>query len=87
MVTGDNITTAKAIARECGILTDGEAIEGPTFRDMNPEEMKKLIPKLQVSSPMELACSFSKSYVSVSNKATSYIMKCSHLLCWSLDLS
>ncbi|KAG0581781.1 hypothetical protein M758_3G006500 [Ceratodon purpureus] len=56
MVTGDNLTTAKAIARECGILTDGEAIEGPTFRDMNPQDMKELIPKLQVmarSSPSD----------------------------------
>nr|CAB3479395.1 unnamed protein product [Digitaria exilis] len=35
MVTGDNINTAKAIARECGILTDdGIAIEGPEFRVM-----------------------------------------------------
>ncbi|PQP93429.1 hypothetical protein Pyn_11128 [Prunus yedoensis var. nudiflora] len=34
MVTGDNINTAKAIARECGILTDGGlAIEGPEFRN------------------------------------------------------
>ncbi|KAK4404834.1 putative calcium-transporting ATPase 9, plasma membrane-type [Sesamum angolense] len=33
MVTGDNINTAKAIARECGMLTDGDlAIEGPDFR-------------------------------------------------------
>ncbi|CAM8969725.1 unnamed protein product [Rhodiola kirilowii] len=49
MVTGDNIHTAKAIARECGILTDdGLAIEGPDFRNKSPEEMKEIIPKLQV---------------------------------------
>lgn len=49
MVTGDNINTAKAIARECGILTDdGIAIEGPDFREKNQEELLKLIPKLQV---------------------------------------
>ncbi|KAK7853505.1 calcium-transporting atpase 2 [Quercus suber] len=40
MVTGDNINTAKAIARECGILTDdGIAIEGPEFREKSEEEM------------------------------------------------
>ncbi|KAG1338374.1 Calcium-transporting ATPase [Cocos nucifera] len=49
MVTGDNINTAKAIARECGILTDdGLAIEGSDFRNKSPEEMKDLIPKIQV---------------------------------------
>ncbi|EPS64491.1 hypothetical protein M569_10290, partial [Genlisea aurea] len=57
MVTGDNINTAKAIARECGILTvDGVAIEGPEFRMKNEEELQELIPKLQVmarSSPMD----------------------------------
>ncbi|KAF5176309.1 Calcium-transporting atpase [Thalictrum thalictroides] len=57
MVTGDNINTAKAIARECGILTeDGVAIEGPDFRKMSPQEMKDLVPKIQVmarSMPMD----------------------------------
>nr|GMC54333.1 calcium-transporting ATPase 1, chloroplastic [Ipomoea batatas] len=57
MVTGDNINTAKAIARECGILTDdGIAIEGPEFRAKSEEELAEIIPKLQVmarSSPMD----------------------------------
>ncbi|KAL4583364.1 hypothetical protein LXL04_007935 [Taraxacum kok-saghyz] len=57
MVTGDNINTAKAIARECGILSDdGLAIEGPDFRGMSEEELFKIIPKIQVmarSSPMD----------------------------------
>ncbi|KAI4388660.1 hypothetical protein MLD38_000970 [Melastoma candidum] len=57
MVTGDNINTAKAIARECGILTDdGIAIEGPVFREKSDEELEKLIPKIQVmarSSPLD----------------------------------
>lgn len=49
MVTGDNINTAKAIARECGILTDdGVAIEGPEFRSMSLEQMKDIIPRIQV---------------------------------------
>ncbi|CAK7339346.1 unnamed protein product [Dovyalis caffra] len=57
MVTGDNINTAKAIARECGILTDdGLAIEGPDFRSKSPQELEEIIPKLQVmarSSPLD----------------------------------
>jgi hypothetical protein len=53
MVTGDNINTAKAIARECGILTEGGvAIEGPDFRLKGEEELHELIPKIQVSLSM-----------------------------------
>ncbi|KGQ00979.1 calcium-translocating P-type ATPase, PMCA-type [Paracoccidioides lutzii Pb01] len=55
MVTGDNITTAVAIATECGIKTpDGIAMEGPKFRQLSDEEMDKILPNLQVlarSSP------------------------------------
>ncbi|KAL2923518.1 putative calcium-transporting ATPase 11 plasma membrane-type [Bienertia sinuspersici] len=49
MVTGDNIYTAKAIARECGILTeDGLALEGSEFRNKNPLEMKAIVSNIQV---------------------------------------
>ncbi len=49
MVTGDNIETAKAIARECGILTDdGVCMEGPEFRKLTPAGLDKILPKLQV---------------------------------------
>lgn len=55
MVTGDNITTAKAIAQECGIYTPGGiAIEGPKFRKLSTRQMNQIIPRLQViarSSP------------------------------------
>mmetsp|Transcript_4289 Transcript_4289/g.13717 ORF Transcript_4289/g.13717 Transcript_4289/m.13717 type:complete len:995 (+) Transcript_4289:117-3101(+) len=56
MVTGDNVHTAEHIARECGIMTDGIAMEGPVFRKMSPEELAPLLPRLQVlarSSPKD----------------------------------
>lgn len=54
MVTGDNVNTAVAIAKECGILTDGEVIEGPEFRQLfgdpntDKERLKSLVTNLQV---------------------------------------
>ncbi|XP_010523745.1 PREDICTED: putative calcium-transporting ATPase 11, plasma membrane-type [Tarenaya hassleriana] len=49
MVTGDNISTAKAIAKECGILTEGGlAMEGSEFRNLPPHEMRAIVPKIQV---------------------------------------
>ncbi|KAL1964114.1 hypothetical protein VTN77DRAFT_7532 [Rasamsonia byssochlamydoides] len=54
MVTGDNMTTATAIATSCGIKTDGIVMEGPKFRQLSDEELDRIIPRLQVlarSSP------------------------------------
>ncbi|KAL3294025.1 calcium-translocating P-type ATPase [Colletotrichum asianum] len=54
MVTGDNAVTAKAIASECGIYTDGIVMEGPDFRRLSDAEMDNMLPNLQVlarSSP------------------------------------
>ena len=55
MVTGDNLTTAKAIATECGIYTDGgKVMEGPMFRKLSNEDQRRIVPNLQVlarSSP------------------------------------
>ncbi|RFU33301.1 hypothetical protein B7463_g3028, partial [Scytalidium lignicola] len=55
MVTGDNLLTAKAIARECGILTEDDFVmDGQSFRMLGVVKMKRVIPRLQVlarSSP------------------------------------
>jgi len=49
MCTGDNLNTACAIARQCGILTDaGIALEGHVFRHMTPKEVDAILPRLQV---------------------------------------
>ncbi|MCJ1400999.1 plasma membrane calcium [Xylographa trunciseda] len=57
MVTGDNITTATAIATQCGIKTpEGIAMEGPRFRQLSNAEMDEILPNLQVlarSSPLD----------------------------------
>ncbi|KAL8783994.1 MAG: hypothetical protein Q9213_004245 [Squamulea squamosa] len=55
MVTGDNLTTASAIAKQCGIKTEkGLVMEGPKFRQLSDQEMDEILPDLQVlarSSP------------------------------------
>ena len=49
MVTGDNLYTARHIAGECGILTEGGlALEGPDFRARPQGELLALLPRLQV---------------------------------------
>ena len=49
MVTGDNLHTARHIAGECGILTEGGlALEGPDFRARPQDELLALLPRLQV---------------------------------------
>jgi len=55
MITGDSLDTAKAIAKEAGILSEGGlAMLGENFRKLTPRQLDKLIPDLQVlarSSP------------------------------------
>jgi len=55
MVTGDNLETARAIAKQAGILTeDGVSMTGETFRKLSPAALDEILPKLQVlarSSP------------------------------------
>lgn len=60
MVTGDNILTARAISKSCGILNDetfndsSYYMEGPEFRNLSDEERLKVVPKLHIlarSSP------------------------------------
>ncbi|EDS88659.1 plasma membrane calcium ion-transporting ATPase, putative, partial [Entamoeba histolytica HM-1:IMSS] len=50
MVTGDNIETARSIARQCNIISsdDDFAIEGPAFAKMSDEEIIEKIPSLSV---------------------------------------
>ncbi|KAI8613379.1 PMCA-type calcium-translocating P-type ATPase, partial [Chytriomyces sp. MP71] len=62
MVTGDNITTARSIAKNAGILPTHDDIgeyavmDGPTFRKLSPDMMDIVIPQLRVlarSSPLD----------------------------------
>eukprot|EP00934_Nitzschia_sp_Nitz4_P002432 Nitzschia sp. Nitz4//scaffold54_size114964//15830//19032//NITZ4_003837-RA/size114964-augustus-gene-0.15-mRNA-1//-1//CDS//3329554309//2427//frame0 len=49
MVTGDNIETARAIAKQAGILKEGGvAMTGDEFRKLTPAELDAVLPSLQV---------------------------------------
>jgi Ca2+-transporting ATPase len=48
MVTGDNVDTARAIAREVGIYTGGTVMEGPEWRAMTPEQRREVVDDLDV---------------------------------------
>jgi len=56
MVTGDNVITAKSIAREAGIFTSGKAMEGGEFRALDPQAQRRVLPGVQVlarASPLD----------------------------------
>lgn len=57
MVTGDNMMTAQAIAKKCGILMRGGLVmEGRRFRQLDETTLEEVIPRLQVlarSSPLD----------------------------------
>ncbi|KAJ3702765.1 hypothetical protein LUZ61_006470 [Rhynchospora tenuis] len=60
MVTGDNIFTACAIAKECGIISEGNemevVVEGQEFRNYSPEKQLEIADKIRVmarSSPFD----------------------------------
>lgn len=57
MVTGDNLKTAKAIARDAGILTQGGvALSAAELRKMTPQKQREVIRRMQVlarSSPAD----------------------------------
>lgn len=52
MVTGDNILTARTIAKECGIISNndpnGIVIEGYEFRTLSPEQQLKIVDNIRV---------------------------------------
>jgi cation transport ATPase len=49
MVTGDSVITAKAIAGECGILTEGgKVVEGRVVRNYSKEQFDLELPNIDV---------------------------------------
>ena len=53
MLTGDNINTAKSIAKEIGLYKDNDiAITGEELNKLSDDELKKIIPNLKVVARM-----------------------------------
>ena len=49
MCTGDNVITARSIAKQCGIYTPGGIImEGTAFRQLSEGDLLEIVPRLQV---------------------------------------
>lgn len=60
MVTGDNVSTAMAIANECGITSQGHA--APQFQVLSPEAKAKLIRRLKaMGEPISIPDDFAMS--------------------------
>jgi len=57
MITGDHLKTAEAIAKECGILSQGKrSITGEELRHLSSSEIEYILPNIAViarSSPMD----------------------------------
>ncbi|XP_078164753.1 calcium-transporting ATPase 7, plasma membrane-type-like [Carex rostrata] len=60
MVTGDNVFTARAIAKECGIISENSevdvVVEGQEFRNYSPDKQLEIADKIRVmarSSPFD----------------------------------
>lgn len=72
MVTGDNLQTAKAIALECGILTDPNVsepvvIEGRTFRACTDAEREAIANEISVRVQCPLFLCKLEIFESISN--------------------
>ncbi len=48
MITGDHKITAEAIARELGILTNGEVVSGAELEVMSDEELERRVERIEV---------------------------------------
>lgn len=48
MITGDHKVTAIAVAKELGILKEGNALEGSELEDINDEEFENIVDKTEV---------------------------------------